>query len=67
MKKTLALLLAMMMMLGLLTGCGSTQAAAEETQTPAAETPAEEPAAEEPAQEEPAPAETEAAAPAAPK
>ena len=67
MKKMLALLLAMTMMLSLLTGCGSTQAPAEETQTPATEAPAEEPTAEEPAQEEPAPAETDNTAPAAPK
>ncbi len=68
MKKWMAWLLAMAMLLGLMTGCAQKQAeepAAEEpaAEEPAAEAPAEEPAAEEPAEEPEEPTEAPAEEP----
>lgn len=66
MKKIIALLLAMVMVLAMFTACGSKTAEAPAAEEPAAEEPAaEEPAAEEPAEEEPAEEEPAAEAPAA--
>ena len=66
MKKIIALLLAMVMVLAMFTACGSKTAEAPAAEEPAAEEPAaEEPAAEEPAAEEPAEEEPAAEAPAA--
>ncbi len=53
MKKIFALLLAVVMTLGLLAGCGTTAETPAATEAPAAEEPAAEPTAEEPAAAEP--------------
>ena len=66
MKKIIALLLAMVMVLAMFTACGSKTAEEPAAEEPAVEEPAaEEPAAEEPAAEEPAAEEPAADAPAA--
>ena len=66
MKKIIALLLAMVMVLAMFTACGSKTAEEPAAEEPAAEEPAaEEPAAEEPAAEEPAAEEPAAEEPAA--